>query len=300
MDEIETGLSTWKTQLLLTARGDASPAVQRWLDGLLRSEVAALDLLASRFRPDSQVSAVNRGAGHWIEVGWDFVAVLTACIEAADATDGLCDPLLGAQVVAAGYDDWADQTSSAGTSPSAARYRAIEIAPGRQSARVRIPPSSALDLGAVAKGWLADRLATTVHASTGWDCVANMGGDLRVVAPHEGWVVAAQTEDARTTDLELRDAGLATSGTGHRRWHGGHHIIDPVTGHPAQAHWDSVSVLAASAAHANAAATAGIVLGAEAPAWFDTRGLDAWCNGPHGEALAGRWRSWREPAPASA
>lgn len=297
MDEIEAGLATWKTQLLLSTRGEPTPAARRWLNDLLRTEVAALDLLASRFRPDSEVSAVNRAAGRWVDVSWDFVAVLTACLDAADATDGLCDPLLGAHVVAAGYDDWAAQSSSAGAAPSTARYQGIEIAAGP---RVRIPPSSALDLGAVAKGWLADRLATTVHASTGWDCLANMGGDLRVVAPREGWVVAAETDDGRTTDLELQDAGLATSGTGHRRWRGGHHIIDPATGCPADAAWDSVSVLAATAAEANAAATAGMVLGPQAPAWLESRGLDAWCSRVDSEALTGRWSTWREPVPATA
>lgn len=289
-------MATWKTDLVLAARGERAPQTQRWLEDLLHAQVRSLDALASRFREDSELSAVNRGAGRWVEVSWDFVAVLTASLEAADATDGLCDPLLGAHVVAAGYDLWAGQTSSATTSPSSHRYTEIEIAPGRVQARVRIPRGSALDLGAVAKGWLADRLATTVHASTGWDCAANMGGDLRVVSPRAPWVVAAEAQDGRTTDLELHDAGLATSGLGHRSWDGGHHIIDPRSGLPAKTCWASVSVLAATAAGANAAATAGMVLGEEAADWFEQRGLDAWCSGPRAEALSGRWRSWLEPA----
>jgi thiamine biosynthesis lipoprotein len=300
VDEIIAGKAVWRTELWLAARGHRTPAVQRWLQALLDDEVAALDRLASRFRPDSQVSAVNRGAGHWVEVSWDFVAVLTACLRAAEATDGLCDPLLGGQVVAAGYDAWAAQDSGIGPMRSDARHRDIEISPGRAQAQVRIPAGSALDLGAVAKGWLADRLATTVHASTGWDCVANMGGDLRVVSPHQPWLVGAEADDGRCVNLEVTDAGLATSGVGHRRWHGGHHLIDPRTGAPADTCWTSVSVLAGTAADANAAATAAMVLGEQATVWLQARSLDAWCVGEDRQDWAGRWRHWREAARADA
>ena len=299
-DEIGITRAAWKTDLTLSVRAEPSLAAQRWVAELLDSEVLALELLASRFRSDSQVSHVNRNAGEWVEVSWDFVAVLTAALDAAAATEGLCDPLLGTQVVAAGYDRWAQQSSSAEGPSTDARYDAIEIAGGRSQGKVRIPAGTALDLGAVAKGWLADRLASTVRASTGWDCVANMGGDLRVVSPAAPWVVAAEAFDGRIQDLELEDAGLATSGLGHRRWAGGHHIIDPRTGLPAQTCWDSVSVLAADAAGANAAATAAMVLGDAAPEWLAARGLDAWCTGPDAHARVGRWRDWCEPAPAGA
>lgn len=295
MNEIVASVAAWKTELTVALRSAPDPAVQHWLTDLLAAEVAATDALASRFRPDSQVSAVNRDAGRWVDVSWDFVTILTACLDAAAATDGLCDPLLGGHLVAAGYDRWAGQTSSAAPSRSGARYDQVEIRPGRNQARVRIPAGSALDLGAVTKGWLADRLATTIHLSTGADCAANMGGDLRVISPKAPWLVAAEADDGRRTDLELHDAGLATSGTGHRSWSDGHHVIDPRTGAPAHTWWDSVSVLASTAAGANAASTAALVLGADAPQWLTDRGLDAWCTGPGTQAYAGRWQSWREP-----
>jgi thiamine biosynthesis lipoprotein len=130
--------------------------------------------------------------------------------------------------------------------------------------------------------------------------VANIGGDLRVLAPQRGWTVAAEGAGGRTTVLELEDAGLATSGLGHRRWAGGHHIIDPRTGRAAQTCWDSVSVLAARAAGANAASTAAVVLGGDAPSWLQERGLDAWCTAGDREAMVGRWPLWREPARSGA
>ncbi len=46
-------------------------------------------------------------------------------------------------------------------------------------------------------------------------------------------------------------------------------MIDPVTGLPAEEHWRTVSVSAASCVDANIASTAAIVMGADAPDWLE-------------------------------
>lgn len=301
--DIETSAcyQTWKTELVLAVRAAPTRPLQRWLDELLRDEVDRLDLLASRFRPDSVSSTVSRNAGSWTEVPWDFVAVLTASLSAAEATDGLVNPLLGRQLVAAGYDEWAGQDSGIvmGTGPS--DWQGIEISAGAAEARVRIPPDSALDLGGVTKGWLADRLAQITHSSTGFDVVANMGGDLRVIAPVQSWIVSADPDlpGIEPVAFELADAALATSGLGHRVWKGGHHLIDPRTGRPADSPWLSVSVMAADSAGANAAATAGFIAGREGPAMLRSMGLDAWFVGDVQRAV-GRWPHESDTALADA
>ena len=77
--------------------------------------------------------------------------------------------------------------------------------------------------------------------------------------------------------IGITDGGLATSGQGRRRWlttaGPAHHLIDPRTGRSADTGWWAVSALAASATAANVAATAGMLLDGEAPAWFAERGL---------------------------
>ena len=298
-NETSACLRTWKTELWLTVRAQPTSQLTGWLASLLHDEVAALDVCASRFRADSQLWAVNRNPGAWTEVSWDFVAVLTASLNAAAATDGIVDPLLGRQVVAAGYDAWAGQQSGIGSQTSDARWQSIEIRPGRSQAQVRIPPDSALDLGAVAKGWLADRLATIAHRSTGFDAIANMGGDLRVVSPSHPWVVSADPDvpGVQDTAMEIIDAGLATSGLGHRSWATGHHIIDPRTAQPARTPWESVSVLAAEAAGANAAATAGLILAERGPDWLAAMGLDGWFVARNHEQAVG---AWPRPVPVCA
>ena len=290
-------INTWKTELTLAARVAQSTVYQRWLSDLLRDEVARTERLASRFRTDSEVSRINRNPGRWTQVSWDLVTILTASMTAAAASEGLVDPLLGAQIVAAGYDTWADQDSGIRVQPTAYRWDSIEIAPGNPDAQVRIPPGTALDLGAVTKGWLADRLAHTVNTSTGADCIANMGGDLRIISPHSPWPVAAVSDLGEEIGMEAHDLGLATSGLGHRTWTGGHHLIDPRTGRPAEPVWASVSAMAGTAADANTAATAALILGESGPAWLASQGLDGWFAAADRQILVGQWSLLREPAP---
>lgn len=298
MSEISATIRTWKTELTLAARVPDTAVMRRWLSDLLHTQTAHTEALASRFRPDSEVSAVNRNAGRWTQTSWDFVEILTASLQAAAASDGLVDPLLGAHIVTAGYDRWAGQDSGIVGEPTEHRWSSIEIAPGRHAARVRIPAGSALDLGAVTKGWLADRLARIVHTSSGADCIANIGGDLRIISPAQPWPVAAVSDFGDEIGLEAHDVGLATSGLGHRTWQDGHHVIDPRTGRPARTPWASVSVLAGTAADANTGSTAALILGEQGPEWLSQRGLDGWFVAADREALVGQWSDLRDPVPA--
>lgn len=287
---ITTSLATWRTELFLSVRAGTSPALERELSRLLRHEVQRLDHLASRFRADSEVSAVNAGAGSWVEVSWDFVAVLDACLVAAASTNGLVDPTVGRAVVAAGYDEWAAQDSAIEPSVQPGCWTGVGIRPGRRQAQVLIPAGTALDLGSIAKSWLADRLARTVAAS-GYEVCANMGGDLRVIAT-EPWAVTADPELPGVTPatVHLTDGGVATSGVGRRAWNGGHHLIDPRTGRSAGTPWHSVSVVAATACDANAAATASVILGDSGPGWLTSTGLDGRFVAPARVVTVGRWK----------
>jgi thiamine biosynthesis lipoprotein len=115
--------------------------------------------------------------------------------------------------------------------------------------------------------------------------LVNLGGDLAVSGPppREGWQVAL--DDATSPDsadwpvVSVRSGGLATSSTAVRTWRQGddelHHIVDPRTGEVAEPLWRAVTVVARTAELANAAATASIVLGRDAPRWLALRGLPA-------------------------
>ena len=94
---------------------------------------------------------------------------------------------MGRAIKAAGYDEWAGQrtpTNPASTAASGDRWASV---PAASRHRSRSRRGTELDLGSVAKGWLADRIARTVHRS-GHEVCANMGGDIRVIAA-QPWTV---------------------------------------------------------------------------------------------------------------
>jgi thiamine biosynthesis lipoprotein len=89
--------------------------------------------------------------------------------------------------------------------------------------------------------------------------------------------------------VSIVSGGLASSGTCVRRWTtaGGelHHVLDPRTARPAETPWRTVTVAAASCVDANAASTAAIVLGTDAPGWLSARALPARLAGAEGEVV---------------
>jgi thiamine biosynthesis lipoprotein len=291
----------WRTDLVLTVRGDAVQTAEPGVRATFLGQVERLEAVASRFRADSEITRVNESAGMWTEVSGLFVELLEVALSAAEQTGGLVDPCLGRHVDAAGYRSWDAGAVSVPVVPELVAaapnaWQRIDV----RGLRVRIPEGVHLDLGATAKAWLADELAERIAEGTGLDVVANMGGDLRAVSHGASWVVGMDhaLPGVPGMSIEVTDAGLATSGQGGRRWRTtsgwAHHIIDPHTGLSAASRWWAVSVLAASATGANAASTAALVLDGAAPQWLMGRGLDGvlteWLgSGPATEHLVGRW-----------
>lgn len=301
---LEMAIARWRTELVLSVRGEDVHRHGAAVREVFSTEVERLERAASRFRPDSELSMANDWAGRWVPASPLLVELVEVAIAAAAASDGLVNPCLGRQVDAAGYRTWSASEVLVGVvqpdrsvelDPDA--WQRLEVGPDR----LRVPAGTQLDLGATAKAWLADELAERLVEQTGLDVVANMGGDLRALGV-EPWVVGVEhaTPGGPPSALAVRDAGLATSGVGHRRWRTpagpAHHLIDPRTGASAQTRWWAVSVLAATATAANIAATAALLRDGSGPRWLERRGLTGVLTQWSGEGPAQRVRVGQWPA----
>lgn len=230
-------------------------------------EFERLEQLLSRFRPDSELSALNRVGV--IEAGDDLVRVTSLALEARERTGGLFDPTVHDALVAAGYDRTFDQLPTHGP-PVAARAcgGGVHI----EGRRIRLEPGFHLDLGGIAKGYAVDRAADLLGGAG--PCLVNAGGDL--VARDRPWPVGVETADGQIS-LSLENGAIATSGTDRRRWRRGrteaHHLIDPTLGLPAASDYLRVTVVAATATEAEVLAKA-VFLGApvQGPAVLVTTG----------------------------
>ncbi|HEY6202640.1 MAG TPA: FAD:protein FMN transferase [Candidatus Limnocylindria bacterium] len=218
----------------------------------------------TRFEPNSELSRLNAAGGRWLRVSPELEALLRESLRAFDLSDGLVNVAVLPALLAAGYTrDFAAGPTARTAAPLIRPLPdVLDMRPGE----ARLAAGAALDLGGIAKGWLADRLAKDL----GENVLVNLCGDLYARGggtTGDGWPVGF---GAKT--LLLKDMGAATSGTTKRAWAGGHHLIDPRTGLPARTDLSEVSVLAATATDAEIYAKVALFLGASAaPNWLGSR-----------------------------
>ena len=264
---------------------------------VVSSQLEQLDDVASRFRADSEVALL--ASGRPTAVSPLLLGLVQAALRAARITGGAVDPTVGAALSGLGYDRNFPAVAARSAGPLVVRrvpgWSAVEVDP--DAGTVRVPAGVVLDLGATAKAYAADRAARDAAAAAGCGVLVSLGGDVAVAGacPAGGWTVRL-SDDANDTDPDLpsvriRSGGLATSSTAVRHWRRGgialHHIVDPVTGLPADTPWRTVSVAAASCLDAQIAATATMVRGLD---WLGPTGLPARLVGTDGAVrTVGGW-----------
>jgi thiamine biosynthesis lipoprotein len=273
-------------------------------------ELERLDRAASRFRSDSEISLVHRAHGQPVEISAALAVAIGVALAAAEWSGGLTDPTVGTALIALGYDRdfaelrrrrWEEHEQLRPACPRPA-WDSVRLA-GRV---VQVPAGVVLDLGATAKGLGADWSAeAALRASDCGGVVVSLGGDVATAgdSPRGGWPVLVaddhlsrvhSTASPGTQLVRLYCGSLATSSITCRQWRRSgrilHHIVDPRTGLPATGPWRTVSVAATTCADANAASTAAIVCGSEAPQWLAARDIPARLVGHDGSVLrVGGW-----------
>jgi thiamine biosynthesis lipoprotein len=219
---------------------------------LVEREFERLEAILSRFRPESQLSQLNRRGE--LDAGPDLLAVARRALAARGQTHGLFDPTVHDALVAAGYDRSFERIDPRPTPQAPVACGGDVRIVGR---RITLAKGVRLDFGGIGKGYAVDR-AVAILGDYG-PALVNAGGDLAVCGGR--WPVGVDVPGAPLT-LELTGGALATSGSDRRCWHGGHHLIDPRTGAPAATPYLRVTVAAATAVDAEVLAKA-VYLGAD-------------------------------------
>ena len=224
----------------------------------------------TRFEPESELSRFNNALpGHWVTVSDDLESLLRVGLDAYERSAGLVHIGVLPALLAAGYtrtfEDGPTEAATQDAKPPKPLPELLEVKPGQ----ARLAKGAAVDLGGIAKGWLADRCVERL----GQNALANFAGDLfgrGRGTTGEGWPVGFGN---RT--MLLRDMGAATSGTTKRRWGEGlHHLIDPRTGLPSTTDLAELSVLAPTGADAEILAKTALLMGREAGIeWLEGKAL---------------------------
>jgi thiamine biosynthesis lipoprotein len=246
-----------------------------------RSEIARLEGMLSRFRPDSALSLLNRHGS--LEAPPELAELVRLALALREETEGLFDPTLHDALVAAGYDRTFDELAAqGGASAPSTPPGGGDVAFDPVTGAMRLERGARLDLGGIAKGYAAERAADLLGVAG--PCVVNLGGE--VVVRGGPWPIGIETEDEPIV-LEIAYGAVATSGCDRRRWvrdgRDRHHVIDPATGDCADTDLLRATVVAGDGARADALATALLVAGRErAASMIERLGVVAILQTPEG------------------
>jgi len=254
--------------------------------------LAAVEGLMSHYRPESELSRLNRAAGGVpFALSADTFAVLALSQDVARETSGAFDVTVAPLV-----DAWGFGPSRAQRVVAEPERRALLARVGQDKLRVDAGTRTAIksgddvaaDLSAIAKGYGVDRAARALDALGVANYMVEAGGEVRTRGRNaEGapWQIAIEAPDAVPQRpwfvVPLSDRSLATSGDyriyfeqdGRRYCH----EIDPGEGRPIDHGLASVSVVASDCARADAEATALMVMGETRGAAFAAeRGIAAY------------------------
>ncbi|HWI32366.1 MAG TPA: FAD:protein FMN transferase [Microbacterium sp.] len=251
----ESAPASWRFEAIGTPWEIQTPTPLR---PIARAEVTTLiadfDAAWSRFRPDSLVARLARGERSVLAPP-DTDAMLAAYGELSDATGGAVNPLVGAALDRLGYGPGyrlAEAGEPARSVPAA--WRDIVSWDLR---RLSLSEPATIDVGALGKGRLVDRVLDVVTSHVEGDVVVDASGDLAVRGVPVRIGLEHPFDATRAIGVvTIQDAALCASATNRRTWGDGlHHVLDARTGMPVRtisATW----AIAPDAMHADAVATA--------------------------------------------
>ena len=266
---------------------------QEQVQAQIRAVLEDVDMQMSTYQLDSELTELNRiNRTGWIPVSRDLCAAIDDALKLGERTAGAFDITVGPLVNLWGFgpevsrlalptDDAIDQAL---TSTGYENLHADCVRPAVRKDNAALY----IDLSGYAKGHAADKIATLLDEHGMLNYLAEVGGDLRARGRNRNnsnWRIAIEKPDPSGAAVEkiirISDFSVATSGDyrnffefeGQRY----SHTIDPQTGWPVRHSLASVTVLAASAAHADALATALLVLGPDAgPAFAEHERIAAY------------------------
>ncbi|MBI5105706.1 MAG: FAD:protein FMN transferase [Solirubrobacterales bacterium] len=235
------------------------------------------DRALSRFRPDSELSALNADPRPVVPASPLLRSAIRAALAAAHGSGGLVDPTVHDDLLAAGYrDSWdparrldlRDALAAATTPRAAARPNPAslwrEITVDDAAGTIRRPPRLRLDTGGTGKGHAADLAGALLDGYAHWavDC----GGDVRIGGAPRRVDVACPFGRGMLEGFAIRDGAVATSGLSSRIWRapGGataHHLLDPATGRPCFTGLASVTAVAPTGVEAETLAKTALLRG---------------------------------------
>ena len=253
---------------------DTVVAVSAYADEAVVEGALALcgdyEAILGKTREGSDVWNINRSAGEPVVVSDATLDILRLAAEVGEKTGGAFDITVAPAVALWDFSGTGARLPDAEALRQAAEridYRKVEI----DGSAVRLPDGMQIDLGGIAKGYIADRIADYLEQNGVKSGLLNLGGNILTVGSKPGgsWKVGIQDPFGATGEAKIaifaNDTSIVTSGVYERGFDLNgvryHHLLDAQTGWPVQNGLASVTIITKESVLADALSTGAFALG---------------------------------------
>lgn len=234
--------------------------------------------LFSRTLPHSDIARINQSRGSAVAIAPETYQLLEAALGYCAASQGTFDITIGPAIAL-----WNFKQGDAPTAEQRAQacahidWRKLQLrrAPDGTPLAQLADPDASVDVGGIAKGWMADELLKLWEPELSCGMMVNLGGNVAACgAKADGapWRVGIRNpKDPRNPTallgaIPLRSGSVVTSGTYERAFTAPdgrllHHILDPRTALPVASDAVSVTVVADRSLDAEGYSTTLLALG---------------------------------------
>ena len=230
------------------------------------------ELVFSRTDPDSELYALNRAGS--MEVSEDLLSVIKTALYYCEYSGGAFDITMGAVSDLYAFSSEAPRVPEEAELAEAVRHVGYETVRVEGNRVTLTDPETVMDLGAIAKGYIADRLAEFLAQQGQASAVIDLGGNIRCVGSRPdgspfrvGIQFPFRARSETVGAVEVRGSSVVTSGVYERSFEADgvlyHHILRPDTGRPVENELAAVSILSPLSVDGDALSTVCFALGLE-------------------------------------
>lgn len=232
------------------------------------------DAMFSRTNENSEISMINNAGGAAVEVSKETIKLIQKGIYYSEMSNGAFDITIGS--VSALWDFKSDapavpDAAAIAEAVSHVNYKNILI---RDNTVRLLDPQAKLDVGAIAKGYIADRVRDYLEEEGIDHAMIDLGGNIVAMGSKPDGTdynigIQKPFDESGTpiTSVKLSNKSIVTSGIYQRYFEQDgkiyHHILDPATGSPCENSLYSVSIITDSSLTADALSTTCFLLGYE-------------------------------------
>lgn len=231
--------------------------------------------LLSRTVDSSDIFKINHSSGQPITVHDETLSLLKTSISYAEMSDGLVDPTIGSLSTLWNFGDTNQKIVPSGEAINEAlshvNYKTIQIE-GNQV--TLLDPKACLDLGFIAKGYIADQMKTFLLANGVENAIINLGGNVLTIGTRPDgtpFQIGVQDPFSQTgtplLNLSVADQSLVSSGNYERCFEKDgilyHHILSTKDGYPVNNDLAQVTIISKKSVDGDALSTLCFILGYE-------------------------------------